>query len=111
MTASGMAGPRRWRFRVHCWARVGKKQLPVISHRRGNGPQLSVISVQSEKKKYLMFVAVLLRGNSLAGWLENLSDRAETSGRLAALFSTEILRGFWLTMTLPPPPVFHKCSF
>src|SRR6266403_4808503 len=46
MTASGMAGPRRSRFRVYCWARVGKKQLPVI-HRCGDGPQLSVSSVQS----------------------------------------------------------------
>src|SRR5712664_16437 len=105
-----MAGPRRSRFRVHCWARVGKKQLPVLSDRWGDGPRLSVISVQSAEKKYLMFVAVLLRRDFLTGWLEKSFspgpkrpvDAPRSSGR-------KFSRGFWLTVTHPRPYVFCKC--
>src|SRR5712692_8875278 len=46
----GHGGPRRSRFRLHCWASERKKQLLGTGDCRRNGFQLSVLSIQSEEK-------------------------------------------------------------
>src|SRR6266853_1213214 len=44
MTASGMAGPRRVRYRVHCWAGEGKKQIVVTRESDRDTPTPGVFS-------------------------------------------------------------------